>query len=79
MSDKPAEDTTEMDSYEITATRRFEIDLSGQQVAGMMQQTGADNPEQAIEQVLLGRERQQVEPEEKLIGVQVQADEPSDD
>ena len=71
--------TPEMTSYEIDARRKFEMDFSEQQIQGMMQRTGADSAEEAIEQALLQQETQHVEPEQKLIGVNVEANGPSDD
>lgn len=88
MTDNNDDDTTEvtaeelmpeMTSYEITATRAFEIDFAEQQIQGMMQRTGADTPEEAIEKVFLQQETQHVEPEQKLLGADVQVNGPSHD
>ena len=71
--------TPEMTSYEIDTRRKFEMDFSEQQIQGMIQRTGADTAEEAIEESLLQKEIQQVQPEQKLIGADVQANGPSDD
>jgi hypothetical protein len=76
---QPEQQMPDMTSYEIRATRAFEQDFADQQVEGLMQQTGADSPEEAIEQMLVQQETQHIEPEQKLLGVDVQADGPSDD
>jgi len=78
MTDNPTE-APEMTSYEIDARRKFEMDFSEQQIQGMMQRTGADTAEEAIEESLLQTEIQHVQPEQKLIGADVQANGPSDD
>lgn len=64
---------TSPDSYEIVVTRAFEMDLTTQQVMGLMQQTGSDSPQEAVEEAFLERERHNVEPEQKLLGVNVEA------
>jgi hypothetical protein len=76
---QPEQQMPEMTSYQIRATRVFEQDFAEQQVEGLMQQTGADSPEEAIEQILLQQETDHIEPDQKLLGVDVQADGPSDD
>lgn len=69
----------ERGSYKITATRVFEMDFSERHLQNLMQQAEVDTPEEAIEQVFLQQEIQNIEPEQKLIGVEVKADGPSDD
>lgn len=71
--------TPEMTSYEISTSRVFEMDFSEKQIQGLMQRTGATDPETAIEEMLLQQETQHIEPEQKLLGVDVQANGPSDD
>lgn len=73
------EQSTQVESYTVTATRVFEMDFSKQQLEGMMRRTGADTPSQAIEDIFLQKETDHVEPEQKLIGADVQTHEPSND
>jgi len=79
MTEPEEPETPEMTSYEIDARRKFEMDFSEQQIQGMMARTDADTAEEAIEEALLQQETQHVEPEQKLIGLNVQANGPSDD
>lgn len=66
-----------MNSYEITAMRLFEMDFSDQLLQSFMDQVGADDPEEALEQVLLQKEMDHIQPEQKLLNVEVRADGPS--
>lgn len=76
MTEEPTQ-TPEMNSYEIDARRKFEMNFSEQQIQGMMQWTGADTAEEAIEDSLLQTEIQHVQPEQKLVGADVQVNGPS--
>jgi len=76
---QPEQQMPKMTSYEVRATRVFEMDFADRQLQGMMQQTGADTAEEAIEKTLLRQETQHIEPEQKLLGADVQVDGPSDD
>jgi len=69
----------EMDSYTITAARTFEVDFSQRQLEQFMEQVGTDDPEEAVEQVFVQREVNNVAPEQKLLGAQVDAEAPNDD
>ena len=79
MTDNNEEEATELiengqpeiESYTITVTRAFEVDITDRQLQRIVQQTGADFPEEALEQVNFQRERQNVDPEQKLLGVDV--------
>jgi len=73
--EQPEQQMPEMTSYEVRATRVFEMDFAERQLQGMVQQTGADTAEEAIEQALLRQEIKHIEPEQKLLGADVQADE----
>lgn len=68
----------EMSSYVITVTRKFEVDFSGMQLQQLLQQAGDSTEPEAIEQAFLQQERQNIEPEQKLMGVDVSANEASD-
>jgi hypothetical protein len=68
----------EMSSYEISATRVFEADFSVEQLQTLMQRTGAESPDEAIELAFLNKEKQNVRPEQKLLAVDVQANETPD-
>jgi hypothetical protein len=78
MMDNPTTDT-ESNSYEITVTRSFEVDISEEGEERLMAQMGVDDPEKAVELSLMQSEKQNVSPEEKLLMVEVNADGPSDD
>jgi hypothetical protein len=78
-TDEPVEEMPDMTSFEVTATRAFEMDFSERQLQGMMQRTEADTPEEAIEEVFVQQEVQHVEPEQKLLGADVQVNGPSND
>lgn len=65
----------EMNSYEISATRVFEADFTVEQLQKLMQQTGVESPDEAIEVAYLNQEKQNVRPEQKLLAVDVQANE----
>jgi len=69
----------EMNSFEITSTRHFEVDFSDGQIAQLLEQTGAETPENALAQITGENERNKIAPEEKLLGVDVTVDGPSDD
>jgi hypothetical protein len=78
MMDNPTTDT-ESNSYEITVTRSFEVDISEEGEERLMAQMGVDDSEKAVELSLMQSEKQNVSPEEKLLMVEVNADGPSDD
>jgi len=78
MSDTDTEtpEMPEMDSYTITTVRTFEVDLSERQRQHFMEQAGTDDPGEAVEQVFVQRELNNVAPEQKLLRVQVDAQTP---
>lgn len=69
----------EMQSYTVTASRKFEMDLSEAQKRGLMKQMSVETPEEALEEMLLTNEIESIEPEQKLLGADVTVDEPSDE
>lgn len=71
--------TPDMQSFKITVTRVFEADFPSQEVTALLEQTGEDDPGEAISQMFLQEEKQNVAPQQKLLGVNVEADGPSDD
>jgi len=76
--EQPKPQMPEATSYEVRATRVFEVDFTERQLRSMMQQTGTESPEEAIEQAYLRQEMKHIEPEQKLLAADVQADGPSD-
>lgn len=76
---QPEQEMPEMTSFTVRATRAFEVDFSEEQLNQLRLRTGADTVEEAIEEMFVQRETQHIEPEQKLLGVDVQADGPSDD
>jgi hypothetical protein len=77
MSESADFDTPEMKNYVVTTTRKFEVDFSEEQVKMMMQETGTETAEDAIQQALFQQEVQHIQPEQKLLGIDVNANEPS--
>jgi hypothetical protein len=69
-----SQDEVEINSYAVTVTRVFEVDFSNQQVGQLMQQTGQDEAEAAIEAALEADETNKIAPEQKLLGIDVMVD-----
>lgn len=67
------------DTFTITTVRKFEIDFSGNELQTMMAQTEEETPEDALTSILHQREIGYVNPEEKLIGVDINIDESSNE
>lgn len=61
----------EVETYTITATRTWEVDLTQAQVSGMKREQMSLDDADAIEDTFLQRELDFIEPEEKLLGVDV--------
>lgn len=72
------EQMPEFTSFQIHATRIFETDFSESQIQKLIQQTDADTTEEAIEISILQNEKQFVRPEQKLLAVDIQANESPD-
>lgn len=79
MSTEEKTDATEIGSkierYEILSMRRVVTALTEEQEMMLMQQTDAGSVTEALEATYLQEERESVEPEERLVGVSVEAEE----
>jgi len=69
-----SEERPEKSTYTIRATRVFEMDFTTPQLEAMVEQTDADGFGQAVERAFLDREVEFIEPEQKLIGADVDAE-----
>lgn len=68
-----------MDSFTVTVTKTFEVDLAPHQTAEMRRTAGEDESDEAVAQTFLKREMGNITPEQKLIGIKADAEGPSDD
>jgi len=64
----------EKSTYTIRATRVFEMDFTHSQLDAMVERTDADGVGQAVERAFLDREVEFIEPEQKLLGADVDAE-----
>lgn len=78
-NDAPQQEMPEMNSYEVTITRAFEQDFSQKQLRMMVKQSEATTFEEAIEQMFLSQEQDNIDAAQKLLGLNVNVDGPSDD
>lgn len=69
----------ETDSFEITTVKSVEVDFTEEEIQNLCEQLDADSAEGAIERLYANRSIDGVEPEEKLLTIQVEANGPSDD
>ena len=66
-------DVAEIKTFKITSTRVIEMDFAAPQLQSLLHQTDAESEAEAVETVLLERERQFIDPEQKLLGAEVEA------
>ena len=62
-------------TFKVTATRQFEVDFPSDRVREAMVQTDAQTPEEAVELLLKQDEQKYIKPREKLLGLNVHAEE----
>jgi glucan biosynthesis protein len=65
-------------TFEISATRTFEVDYTTAQIDQLMRQTGKETPEAAIATARGEVEAEHIRAVEKLIGIDVTVDGPDD-
>ena len=65
----------EVNSYQITVTRVYEADYTNRELTALMERHGAESKTEAIEIMLLQREKGNVRPTEKLLALDTQANE----
>jgi hypothetical protein len=66
-------------TFVVTVTRQFEMDMMPQQAAAIAEQLGEETPEAALAEQFAEQEAAQVEATQKLLGLDVDVDGPSDD
>jgi hypothetical protein len=71
--------TPEVQTFEVTTVRAVEVDFTERQLKTMKKQTDSETAKEAIETIFLQRSTQQVEPQQKLIHLNVDINEPSDE
>jgi hypothetical protein len=74
-AEAPEQQMPEMTTFTVTTTRQFEVDLGDRQLQQMVEQSDAETPEEAVEQIFNEQERQYIEPEQKLIGARTRVEE----
>jgi hypothetical protein len=67
------------DTFVVTVTRRFEMDMMPSKATALCEQMGADTPEAALAESVAEREASQVDATQKLLGLDVDVDGPSDE
>jgi hypothetical protein len=71
--------TPESKTFTITATRQYEVDFTDEEILNIIANSGKEDVTDALEEITANREQRAVEPTEKLLGVDVNVDGPSDD
>lgn len=64
-----------LQTFTIETTKTIEVDFAERQLQSIIEQTDSDTAGEAIETIFFQRASQQVEPEQKLVGLNVNADE----
>lgn len=84
MSESQSEETAdellpELTTFTVKTEKIIELDFSPSEIQAMMEKVDAETPEEAVSSVVFQREQRSVEPQEKLLSMEITTDGPSDD
>jgi hypothetical protein len=79
VEEQPMMKTPEIRTFQITTVQTVEVDFTERQLQLMKKQNDCDTDAEAIKSVFFERVTRQVEPEQKLMRLDVDVNEPSDE
>lgn len=72
-------DESPLNSYTVSIQKEYEMDLDTKTAMALVAEADTTNPEEAIASTIATQEMGQIEPTQKLLGIDVQVDGPSND